>query len=30
MADDLDLINLRYAEIKFSTLLGVSTLGADA
>ena len=28
MARDIDVINVRYAEIKFSTTLGVSTVGA--
>lgn len=28
LADDVDLINVRYAEIKFSTTLGISTAGA--
>ena len=30
MAEDLDLINVRYAEIKFSTTLGVSMADATA
>ncbi len=30
MADDIDLINIRFAEIKFSTTLGVSMAGATA
>ena len=30
MAGDIDVINVRYAEIKFSTTLGVSTVGAAA
>jgi heme-degrading monooxygenase HmoA len=30
MADDISLIGVRYAEIKFSTTLGVSTAGAVA
>jgi len=28
MAGDIDLIGVRYAEVKFSTTLGVSTVGA--
>ena len=28
MAEDIDLINVRYAEIKFSTTLGVTTAAA--
>ncbi len=31
MADELDLINIRYAEVMFSTTLGISTsVGATA
>jgi heme-degrading monooxygenase HmoA len=30
MAGDIDLISVRYAEIKFSTTLGVTTAGATA
>jgi hypothetical protein len=30
MADEIELVNVRYAEVKFSTSLGVSTASAVA